>query len=96
MASTRGIRVLGIEFDFHDFDEHGDTLYMHVGLPREVCRAIETSEGHIVEFDERGSVIGLELLNVKLALERDGVITVTWPPTELGPAALAPLLVDPA
>lgn len=86
------ITLLGIEFDHHDFDECGDTLYLHVGPPREPARAIETPEGNIVEYDEQGAVIGLELLNVRLMLKRDGKLRLTWPQTEVDAATLTPAL----
>lgn len=86
------ITVFGIEFDHHDFDERGDTLYLHVGPPREATRAIETPEGHIVEYDDRGAVIGLELLNVQTTLKRGGKLKLTWPQAEVDAAALAPAL----
>jgi uncharacterized protein YuzE len=90
------IILIGIEFDHHDFDERGDTLYLHVGPPREPARAIETPEGHIVEYDHAGAVIGLELLNVTSILERDGKVRLSWPQTELDAATLTPALVAAA
>jgi uncharacterized protein YuzE len=86
------ITVLGIKFDHRDFDARGDTLYLHAGPPREPAQAIETPEGHIVEYDDQGAVIGLELLNVQMLLKRDGKLTLTWPPTEVDAATLAPAL----
>jgi uncharacterized protein YuzE len=77
------VTVAGIEFDHHDYDERGDTLYLHVGSPREPARSLETPEGHTVEYDEQGAVIGLELLNVRVTLERAGLISLTWPQAEL-------------
>jgi len=52
------IIVIGIVFDYHDFDERGDTLYLHVGPPSEPVRAIETPEGHAVECDDRDACSG--------------------------------------
>lgn len=69
------ISQLGIEFDHHDYYARGDTLYLHVGPAREPARSLETPEGHTVEYDERGAITGLELLNVRWALERDGKLT---------------------
>ena len=86
------ITLFGIEFEHHDFDEHGDTLYLHVGPPREPARAIETPEGHIVEYDDQGALIGLELLNVRTTLKREGKLKLTWPQTEVDAATLAPAL----
>lgn len=90
------IILIGIEFDYHDFDERGDTLYLHVGAPSEPARAIETPEGHVVEYDDHGAVIGLELLNVRSILERDGKLRLSWPETELDAATLIPALVAAA
>jgi uncharacterized protein YuzE len=84
------ITIAGIEFDRYDYDERGDTLYLHVGPPRsgEPPRAVETPEGHTVEYDERGAVIGLELLNVRWTLEREGQLALTWPAAHLPASAL--------
>jgi uncharacterized protein YuzE len=90
------IILIGIEFDYHDFVERGDTLYLHVGAPSEPARAIETPEGHVGEYDDHGAVIGLELLNVTSILERDGKLRLSWPETELDAATLNPALVAAA
>jgi hypothetical protein len=29
------ITIAGIEFDYHDYDERGDILYLHVGEPKQ-------------------------------------------------------------
>ena len=39
----------------------------------------ETPEGHVVEYDERGAVSSIELLNARWMLERDGELRVTLP-----------------
>jgi len=90
------IILIGIEFDYHDFDARGDTLYLHVGAPSEPARAVETPEGHVVEYDDHGAVIGLELLNVTSILERDGKLRLSWPQTELDAATLIPALIAAA
>jgi hypothetical protein len=43
------------------------------------ARAYETPEGHLVEYDEAGSMIALELVNVRWSLERDGDVKLTCP-----------------
>lgn len=59
-------------------------LYLHLGPPKSpAARAIETPEGHTVEYDEQGAIVGLELAGVRGALERDGELTLTWPPARL-------------
>lgn len=86
------ISVLGIEFDHHDYDDRGDTLFLHVGPPREPARTVETPEGHIVEYGADGALIGLELLNVRWTLERQGKLVLTWPQAEVDAAALTSAL----
>ncbi len=82
------IAIAGIEFDYHDYDERGDVLYLHVGPPVEPARALETSEGHTVEYDQDGAVVGLELMGVRGVLARDGELQLTWPPAHLAASAL--------
>jgi uncharacterized protein YuzE len=83
------ITIAGIEFDYHDYDERGDVLYLHVGPPLEQpARALETSEGHTVEYDAQGAIVGLELMGVRGALTRDGELQLTWPPAHLAASAL--------
>jgi YD repeat-containing protein len=41
--------------------------------------AFATPEGHNVEYDGSGRVIGVTLTNVRWLLDRDGEITITWP-----------------
>lgn len=77
------MRIAGIDFDLQDYDARGDTLYLRVGAPAEPARAVETPEGHVLEFDGDGRVISLELLGVRAALDGDGGLTLTWPPTQL-------------
>jgi hypothetical protein len=62
--------------------------------PREPARGLETPEGHTVEYDEGGATIGLELLNVRTTLEREGAIAVAWPQVELSAQQLDPVLVS--
>ena len=87
------LTIANIEFDHHHYDEHGDVLYLHVGPPREPARAFETPEGHSVEYDERGDIVGLVLLNVRWTLQREGELRLTLPPAHLAASALEPALV---
>lgn len=83
------ITIAGIDFDYHDYDERADVLFLHVGDPSgPPASAFETPEGHTVEYDEHGAVIGLELMSVRGALERDGTLQLTWPPARLAASAL--------
>jgi uncharacterized protein YuzE len=83
------ITIAGIDFDYHDYDERGDSLYLHVGAPSDrPAKALETPEGHTVEYDEHGAIVGLELIGVRGALERDGELQLTWPPAHLAASTL--------
>lgn len=43
------ITIAGIDFDYHNYDERGDVLYLHVGKPQEPpARALESPEGHTI------------------------------------------------
>jgi uncharacterized protein YuzE len=89
------IEVAGTRFDYHDYDRRGDTLFLSVGGPRHQPPrdAFETPEGHVVEYDERGELVAVELMNVRWTLEREGELTITWPQKHRVPsAALDPLL----
>jgi len=77
------ITISGIEFDHCHYDDRGDVLYLSVGGPREPAEAFETAEGHNVEYDEHGRIVGVVLLNVRWTLEREGELKLTWPPAHL-------------
>jgi uncharacterized protein YuzE len=87
------ITIAGITFDQHEYDERGDVLYLSVGKARGPSRTIATPEGHAVDYDESGVVIGMVLVNVKFILNRDGALTVTLPPDRVLAAKIEPALV---
>jgi uncharacterized protein YuzE len=74
------ITIAGTTFEHHHYDERGDVLYLSVdnyeGPP---ARALSTPEGHNIEYDEAGRVVGMTLTNVAWLLNRDGELTVTLP-----------------
>jgi uncharacterized protein YuzE len=85
--------IAGIPFDGHEYDARGDVLYLSVGVPQAAFKTIATPEGHAVDYDESGAVIGMVLVNVRFLLDRDGAITVTIPPDRVLPANIEPALV---
>ncbi len=87
------VTIAGTSFDQHEYDERGDVLYLSVGPTRESLRTIATPEGHAVDYDESGAVIGMVLVNVRFFLERDGVVTVTVPPDRVVAAQIEPALI---
>jgi uncharacterized protein YuzE len=83
------ISIAGIDFDYVDYDERSDVLYLHLGAPGgPPAKAVETPEGHTVEYDEHGAIVGLELMGVRSSLEREGDLTLTWPPAHLAATML--------
>ena len=77
------ITIAGTTFDSSEYDSRGDVLYLSVGPPREPARTLATEEGHAVDYDEAGIVIGMVLVNVRWILKREGAITLTWPAERL-------------
>lgn len=84
------ITIAGTTFDQHEYDERGDVLYLSAGAPRPPTRTVATPEGHAVDYDESGVVIGMVLVNARFLLERDGAVTLTIPPQKAVAARLAP------
>lgn len=87
------VTIAGTSFDQHEYDERGDVLYLSVGSPRRATRTIATPEGHAVDYDKSGAVIGMVLVNVRFVLERDGAVTVTLPPDHVVAAKIRTALV---
>jgi uncharacterized protein YuzE len=87
------ITIAGTTFEGHHYDQRGDVLYLTVahykGPPD---KALSTLEGHNVEYDAAGRVVGMTLTNVSWLLERDGEVTITLPVGHASPADLAEVL----
>jgi uncharacterized protein YuzE len=92
-ASSMSITIAGTTFETHHYDQRGDVLYLSVahyeGPP---AKAMSTPEGHGIEYDETGRVVGMTLTNVSWLLDRDGEITVTLPAGHVSPDDLAQAL----
>jgi uncharacterized protein YuzE len=86
------VTIAGTNFDQHEYDEHGDVLYLSIGPPREAHRTTATPEGHAVDYHESGAMIGMVLVNVRFLLERDGAMTITIPPDHVAAAKIEPAL----
>ena len=68
------VRISGFEFDYVDYDERADVLYLSIGKPRPPAREEVTPDGHLVRYDEEGRLSGITLVNAKWLIERDGQI----------------------
>jgi uncharacterized protein YuzE len=89
MDNDMTITIAGIDFDYRDYDERSDVLYLHVGPPNgPAAKALETPEGHTVEYDDQDAIIGLELMGVRAMLDRNEELQLTWPPAHLTASAL--------
>jgi len=85
------VTIAGTSFDQHEYDEHGDVLYLSVGSPREAARTVATPEGHAVDYDESGAVIGMVLVNVRFLRDRDCIVAL--PPDHVVAAKIEPALI---
>lgn len=75
------IRIGPLVFDHADYDQDGDVLYLHVGLPQ-AAEGEETPEGHVLRFAPGSQrIVGLTVINAREVLERDGRLVVTVPET---------------
>jgi uncharacterized protein YuzE len=87
------VTIAGTAFEHHYYDQRGDVLYLSVahyaGPP---ARASSTPEGHNVECDAEGRVIGMTLMNVSWRLDRDGEFVITLPAGHVSPDDLAEAL----
>ncbi len=89
------VTVGNITFDHTSYDKEGDVLYLHVGEPNPAAESDQTPEGHVVRFDEGGSVIGLTIINAKWLIDRDGGVLVTLPDLKrIDAKDLEPALAD--
>jgi uncharacterized protein YuzE len=78
------VRIGGIEFDSHEYDDRGDVLYLSIGEPRVPAVTDATPEGHAVDLDADGNVIGMVLVSVRLLVDREGELRITWPDGHVG------------
>jgi hypothetical protein len=64
--------------------------------PRIPAETDATPEGHAVDVDADGNVIGMVLVNVRYLLDRDGELKITWPEGHIRSEQLAPALAPAA
>lgn len=68
-----------IEFEHCTYDRDGDVLYLRNGPSSDAVEFDACPEGHHTRYDANGNLVGITILNARLILEEDGVITVTLP-----------------
>lgn len=86
------IKIAGIEFDNYSYDAKGDVLYLSVGEPRVPAETDATPEGHAVDFDANGNIIGMVIVSLRHLLELDGELKLTLPEAHVPPAEFASVL----
>jgi uncharacterized protein YuzE len=87
------LTIDGIEFDSHEYDDRGDVLYLSIGEPQVPAETDATPEGHAVDFDADGNVIGMVLVSVRWLMDRDGELRIIWPDGHISheaPSAVLP------
>lgn len=90
---TMMIRIGPHEFDRVSYDELGDVLYLGRATAEPSAVTDATPEGHAVQFDAGGDVVGLTVVNARWLIERDGKLVITIPERFEAPASdLAPAL----
>jgi uncharacterized protein YuzE len=73
------LRIGQVVFDHADYDAENDLLYLSVGEP-ESGEAEATPEGHAIHYAPgTNRIVGLTIHNPRYLLERDGLLTVTFP-----------------
>jgi uncharacterized protein YuzE len=73
------IKIAGIEFDNYSYDEVADVLYLSVGEPRVPAETDTTPEGHAVDFDADGNIVGMVIVSLRHLLDLDGELKITLP-----------------
>jgi len=73
------VHVGQYEFDHVSYDRDGDVLHLRRGERRIAADTFGTPEGHALQIDEQGDVIGMTIVNAKWLLDRDGKLTITVP-----------------
>jgi uncharacterized protein YuzE len=86
------IKIAGIQFDNHSYDEDGDVLYLSVGEPRVPAETDATPEGHAVDFDAEGNIIGMVIVSLRHLLEEEGELKITLPEAHVPPEEFAAVL----
>lgn len=74
------IRIGGYDFEYAQYDEIGDVLYLRNGeVGLRAAATYGTAEGHAVRMDAKGSIIGMTIVNARWLVEQDGRIIVSIP-----------------
>lgn len=53
------------------FDEESDAVFIRLNESKEITDSCEVEKGVVLDFDNKGEVIGIEILNVKQRIPLD-------------------------
>ena len=70
-------------FDLVDYDQDADVLYLSTGGVTPVERE-ESSEGHVLRFDENGKICGMTIIGVSRYVDSEGNAEVSFPRQKIG------------
>lgn len=91
------VRIGEHEFDYIDWDDESDVLYLAKGGPRRVPGLHASPEGHHLRIDEDGDLQGVTLVGPRDILRHDGRVPVSMPDgTPIGDAEVAQLVLSAA
>lgn len=48
-----------------EFDEKSDAVFIRLDASKKIAESCEVEKGVVLDFDNNGNVIGIEILNVK-------------------------------
>lgn len=70
-------------FDLVDYDQDADVLYLSTSGVTPFERE-ESSEGHVLRFDENGKICGLTIIGASRQVDPDGNATLSFPQQKIG------------
>jgi uncharacterized protein YuzE len=73
------ISIGDYQFERAAYDDEADVLYLRSEGAGQAVSTHATPEGHAVQFDESGRVIGMTLVNARWLLDREGRIVISVP-----------------
>lgn len=73
------VRIGPHQFDLVSYDQRGDVLYLGRSNAEPPAVTDATPEGHAVQFDAGGSVVGLTVVNARWLIEDQGKLVITIP-----------------
>jgi uncharacterized protein YuzE len=90
------VKVGAWSFDRAAYDARGDVLYLQRGEPARAVAFDASEEGHAVQYDDQGRVVGLTIVNARWLIDHEGGITITLAPQRVEARDLGQLVTSGA